>query len=197
MYIKVFWTLWERVRAGWFGRMALKQVYYHMWTWLPVQVRCMRQGARGWCTGMTLRDGMGREVGGDVRMESTCTPGLDSCWYMAKPIQYCKVISLQLKKINFILKKNYVFCYLSFSLFVFLFHWFVRCTIFLLIWFIIYQCLLSFQLMFAIYILKFIFRCIKANLDSCIFYFIILLHFFISLHFLSLGYFTSYIPPEK
>ena len=24
----------------------------------------MRQGARGWCTGMTLRDGIGREVGG-------------------------------------------------------------------------------------------------------------------------------------
>ena len=22
----------------------------------------MRQGAQGWCTGMTLRDGMGREV---------------------------------------------------------------------------------------------------------------------------------------
>ena len=24
----------------------------------------MRQGAHGWCTGMTLRDGMGREVAG-------------------------------------------------------------------------------------------------------------------------------------
>ena len=24
----------------------------------------MRQGAQGWCTEMTLRDGMGREVGG-------------------------------------------------------------------------------------------------------------------------------------
>ena len=24
----------------------------------------MRQGARGWCTGMTQRDGMGREGGG-------------------------------------------------------------------------------------------------------------------------------------
>ena len=30
----------------------------------PVQVRCVRQGAQGWCTGMTQRDGMGREVGG-------------------------------------------------------------------------------------------------------------------------------------
>ena len=26
----VFWTLWERVRVGWFGRMALKHAYYHM-----------------------------------------------------------------------------------------------------------------------------------------------------------------------
>ena len=27
----------------------------------------MRQGAQGWCNGMTLRDGMGREVGGGVQ----------------------------------------------------------------------------------------------------------------------------------
>ena len=26
----------------------------------PVQVRCMRKGAQGWCTGMTLKDGMER-----------------------------------------------------------------------------------------------------------------------------------------
>ena len=30
MYRTVFWTLWERVRVEWFGRMALKHVYYHM-----------------------------------------------------------------------------------------------------------------------------------------------------------------------
>ena len=30
MYRTVFWTLWERARVGWFGRMALKHVYYHM-----------------------------------------------------------------------------------------------------------------------------------------------------------------------
>ena len=33
----------------------------------PVQVPWMRQGAQGWSTGMTLRDGMGREVGGGVQ----------------------------------------------------------------------------------------------------------------------------------
>ena len=27
----------------------------------------MRQGAQGWCTGMTQRDGMGREMGGGVQ----------------------------------------------------------------------------------------------------------------------------------
>ena len=30
----------------------------------------MRQGAQGWCTGMTLRDGMEREVGEGFRMEN-------------------------------------------------------------------------------------------------------------------------------
>ena len=45
----------------------------------------------------TQRDGMGREVGGGFRMGNMCTPVADSCWWMAKPIQYCKVISLQLK----------------------------------------------------------------------------------------------------
>ena len=49
------------------------------------------QDAWGWCTGMTQRDGMGREVGGGFRMENTCTPVADSCQCMAKPIQYCKV----------------------------------------------------------------------------------------------------------
>ena len=30
MYRTVFWTLWERARVGWFGRISLKHVYYHM-----------------------------------------------------------------------------------------------------------------------------------------------------------------------
>ena len=36
-------------------------------------------GCWGWCTGMTQRDGMGREVGGGFRMGNTCTPMADSC----------------------------------------------------------------------------------------------------------------------
>ena len=39
----------------------------------------------------------GEGGGGGFRMGTTCTPVADSCQCMAKPIQYCKVISLQLK----------------------------------------------------------------------------------------------------
>ena len=31
--------------------------------------------ARGWCTWMTQRDAVGREVGGGFRIGNTCTPG--------------------------------------------------------------------------------------------------------------------------
>ena len=51
----------------------------------------MIQGAWGWCTGMTQRDGMGKEVRVGFRMGNTCIPVADSCQSMAKPIQYCKV----------------------------------------------------------------------------------------------------------
>ena len=84
MYRTVFWTLWEKARVGWFERIALKPVYYHTWNRLPVQVRCIRQGAQGWCTGMTLWEGMGRDVGGGFKMGNTCTPMADSFQCMAK-----------------------------------------------------------------------------------------------------------------
>ena len=44
----------------------------------------MRQGDQGWCTGMTLRHGMGREVGREFKMGDTCTLMADSCECMAK-----------------------------------------------------------------------------------------------------------------
>ena len=54
------------------GRMiwenSTENIYYHMRNRSPVQVWCMRQGAQGWCTGMTLRDGMGKEVQGGEHM---------------------------------------------------------------------------------------------------------------------------------
>ena len=44
----------------------------------------MKQGTQSWCSGTTLRDGIGREVGGGFRMGDTCTPVADSCQCMAK-----------------------------------------------------------------------------------------------------------------
>ena len=46
---------------------------------------------RGWCTGTTQREGMGREEGGGFRMGNTGIPVADSFRYLAKLIQYCKV----------------------------------------------------------------------------------------------------------
>ena len=63
-----------------------------MWNRSAIQVQCMRQGAQGWWTGMTLRDGMGKEVGWRVRMGNTCTPMADTCECMAKTTTICKVI---------------------------------------------------------------------------------------------------------
>ena len=47
-----FCTLREREKVGWFGRMALKHVYYHVRNKLPVYVWCRIQDAWGCCTGM-------------------------------------------------------------------------------------------------------------------------------------------------
>jgi len=44
----------------------------------------MRQGDQGWHTGMTLKDGVGREVEGGFRTGNTCTAMADSCQCMAK-----------------------------------------------------------------------------------------------------------------
>ena len=43
-----------------------------------------RESAQGWCTGVTQRDGKGKEVGGGVRVRNTCTSMADSCQCMAK-----------------------------------------------------------------------------------------------------------------
>ena len=74
-------TLWEKARVGWFERIALKHVYYHMWNRWPVQIWCMKQGTQSRCT---QRGGMRREVGGGFGTGDTHTPVADSCQCMAK-----------------------------------------------------------------------------------------------------------------
>ena len=58
----------------------------------------LETSAQAWCTGKTQRDQVEREVGGGIGMGNTCKSMADSCQCMAKPLQYCKVISLQLIK---------------------------------------------------------------------------------------------------
>ena len=40
--------------------------------------------ARTWCTGKTQRDGVEREVGGEIGMRNTCISMADSCQCMTK-----------------------------------------------------------------------------------------------------------------
>ena len=63
MYRRVFWTLWERAREN-----GIETCILYMWNESPVQDRCMIQDSWGWYTGMTQRDGLGREVGGGFRL---------------------------------------------------------------------------------------------------------------------------------
>ena len=51
-------------------------------------------------TRKTQRDRVEREVGGGIGMGNTCKSVTNSYQCMTKPLQYCKVISLQLIKIN-------------------------------------------------------------------------------------------------
>ena len=60
----------------------------------------MKTSAWGWCTGTTQRDEVGREVGGGSGWGTHANPWLIHVNVWQKPLQYCKVISLQLIKIN-------------------------------------------------------------------------------------------------
>ena len=92
--------LWEKARVGWSERIALKHVYYQVWNRSPVQGGCMRQvlraGALGWPRGM----GWGGRWDGGSRWGTHVNPWLINVNVWQKPLQYCKVISLQLIKIK-------------------------------------------------------------------------------------------------
>ena len=55
---------------------------------------------QGWCTGKIQRDGMGREVGGVSGWGAHVNPWLIHVNVWQNPLQYCKVISLQLIKMK-------------------------------------------------------------------------------------------------
>ena len=100
MYRTDFWTLWEKARVGCFKRTALKQVYYQGWNRSPAKVGCMRQvlgpGTLGRPRGIAWR---GRWEGGSG-WGTHVNPWMIHINVWQNPLQYCKVISLQLIKIN-------------------------------------------------------------------------------------------------
>ena len=98
MYRTDFWTLWEKVRVGCFERTASKHVYYQGWNRSSAQVGCMRQvlraGALGRPRGIGWRGRWERGSGWWIHVN----PWLIHVNVWQKPLQYCKVISLQLIK---------------------------------------------------------------------------------------------------
>ena len=111
MYRTDFRTLWEKARVGCLERTASKHIYYQGWNRSPVQVGCMRQvlraGALGRPRGMGWR---GRQEGGSG-LGTHVNPWLIHVNVWQKPLQYCKVISLQQIKINGEKKRKIFLCW--------------------------------------------------------------------------------------
>ena len=106
MYRTDFWTLWEKARVGCSKGIASKHVYYLGWNRSPAQVGCMRQvlgpGALGRPRGIGWRGMWEWGLGWGIHVY----PRLIHVNVWQKPLQYCKVISLQLIKKN--KKKNHL-----------------------------------------------------------------------------------------
>ena len=106
MYRTDFWTLWEKARVGCFKRTALKHVYYQGWNRSPAQVGCIRQvlgpGALGRPRGIGWRGRWERGSGWGIHVY----PWLIHVYVWQKPLQYCKVIRLQLIKNKIKFKKR-------------------------------------------------------------------------------------------
>ena len=92
--------LWEKARVGCFERIASKHVYYLGWNRSPEQVRCMRQVLRAGALGRPRRIGWRGRWEGGSGWGIHVTPWLIHFNVWQNPLQHCKVISLQLIKIN-------------------------------------------------------------------------------------------------
>ena len=92
-------TIWA-TREVCSERIALKQVYYQVWNRSPAQVGCMRQVLRDSALGRPRGMGCGWRWDGGWGWGTHVNPWLIHVNVWQKPLQYCKVISLQLIKIN-------------------------------------------------------------------------------------------------
>ena len=100
MYRIDFWTLWEKARVGCSERTSLKQVYYRGWNRSSAQVGCMRQVLRAGALGRPRGMGWGGKWEGGSGWGTPVNPWLIHVNVWQKSLQYCKVISFQLIKIN-------------------------------------------------------------------------------------------------
>ena len=87
-------------------RIALKQVYYQGWNRSPAQVGCMWQVLRAGALRRPRGMGWGERREGGSGWGTHVNPWLIHVNVWQKPLQYCKIISLQLIKINEKNKKN-------------------------------------------------------------------------------------------
>ena len=80
-------SVWE-ARVGWFKRIALKHIHYHMQNRWLVQVQRMKQGTQSQFSETTQRDRRGREVGGAFRTggHMYCCLVLKSCPTLCNPV---------------------------------------------------------------------------------------------------------------
>ena len=98
------------MRVGCFKRTASKHVYYLGWNRSPAQVGCMRQVLGPGALGRPRGIGWGGRWEGGSGWETHVNPWLIHVNVWQKPLQYCKVISLQLIKINGKKKKRNYSC---------------------------------------------------------------------------------------
>ena len=76
--------LWEKARGGMFRENSIETSILSRVKQITSPVWMHETSAWGWCTGKTQRDGREREVGGGIRMGSTCKFMADSCQCLAK-----------------------------------------------------------------------------------------------------------------
>ena len=90
----------RRLRVGCFKRTASKHVYCLWWNRSPAQVGCMRQALRRGALGRPRGTGWRGRWEGGSGWGIHVTPWLIHVNVWQNPLQYCKVTSLQLIKIN-------------------------------------------------------------------------------------------------